>query len=666
MQSVLIINSEIYDKYQKYAYFFNWFEDHDNVSFCVWNKYASDEADIDELVPQLFDVVKNVSEWNAYIIDEPFDAEEYIERDFENLTQCAINPYERAGHTTGYDPAGDSLMRLAYFLGGRGVENLEHISNYTFRAARPTQIYLLTPRIFEKLDMQKAFLRAEIEENNRLLLSDSASLLMEADDVSMQYSAFWDRYEYPPNCRFLVFDMPDAANVRYEDSWFMFWLAVMTLVTNTYTSAELGPYKLYLLNVNLSSDELEQFLNKFYAALRNACGVKEKEIEEEVHSIKAAMEDTTCNHPVECAPVYVNFPDTDFSKLFLKNSAFGITKDKPKLDTAVWEKHKEESGVQVHRLFKAIARGKNEAVDAMNRTLAVDLPLLKNQRLTRYDAEDIVDDLNKSEIEMLGLDTDRYASRAAFEKSEKTAAKGIERALPGRVLTKTYKKILFVGVAICLMGFVPFIISSAKFNLTSLLVSLLITAFSGLVVAIASYVSLRIQRLRFDEKLNDYSEAVSASLQEIQENAQIQSKYLSLLLNYMEKYRMLASGRVEEKHMYRLEELTRIRSIYEEALEQCKSIEGLCAVVLNADDSGYADRVLLIQDEKIYLHDDTDSLMIPLNALPNRLKPPFPFVQALFLSEEIIYESAKYFSVENGIPCIEPDGDETAMKGAQE
>jgi len=667
MKSVLIINSEIYDKYQRYAYFFNWFEDHGDVSVCIWNKYASDKADIDELVPQLFDIVKNVPEWNAYIVDEPFFSSNYIESDFKNLTQCSINPYERARNCREYNPSDDPFMRLMYFLGGRGVEELEYFNNYSFRAIRPTQIILLTPRIFENLDMQKTFLRAEIEEKNRILIENSTALLLEADTVSLEYSEFWDRYEYPPNCRFLVYDMPDTLSVQYEDSWFLFWMAAVTVILNTYNSSELGPYKLYCLDIDISEEEFELFLNKYFAALQSACSISEKEIENEVKAIKAVMADTSCNHPVECAPVYVNFPDTDFSKFFPESKMFGITKDIPMLDTNVWEKHKKDSGVETHRLFKAILRGKNEAVDAMNRTFAVDLPLLKNQHLTRYDAEDIIEDLNKSEIAMLGLDTDRMASRAAFERNEAKAAKEIEKILPGRVLTDTYKLLLISGVSISTMGFVPFIVSSARFSITSFLISLLITAFSGAAVAAASYIALKIQRMKFDEKLNNYTDTMTVNLRTVQDNAQIQSKYLTLLLNYMEKYQMLNSGKIEEHHMKKIEELTRIRSSYEEAMAQCKSVAGICSVLLKTDElDDKNESIIFKHGEKIYLHDDTDSILIPLNLTPDRLIPPFSFVKILNISEEIIYESSEYYNVLRKDDLNKKEETADKMKGALE
>lgn len=646
MQSVLIINSEIYEKYQKYAYFFNWFEDHSDVSVCIWNKFTSDKADIDEMVPQLFDIVKNATEWNAYIVDEPFCSGDYIKQDFVKLTQCSINPYERARHTLEYNVADDPLMQLIYFLGGRGVENIDYINNYTFRAIRPTQICILTPRIFENLEMQQIFLRNDIEEKRREK-SQTSALLTDTDELVLQYSEFWDRYEYPPNCRFLVFDMPDTLNVKYEDAWFLLWLATMTLVLNRYSSSELGPYKLYQLKIDVSREDFSSFVNNFFAELRRARDISNQEIEKEIEAIKAAKEDTSCSHPVICAPVYVNFPDTDFSKFFVAGEEFGITKDKPKLDTEVWGKHKNEAEVETHRLFKAIARGKNEAVNAMKRTMEIDLPQLQNQYLTRYDVEDIIDDLDKSEIEMLGLKTDKAVSRAAFERRKKKVTKPIEKTLPGRVLTKTYLKLMAMGVLVCLLGFVPFVMSSAKFNTTSLLVSLLITGFSCIVVTIASFIALKYLRFKFDKKLNEYSKVVNETLQEIRDNAQIQSQYLTLLLNYMEKYQMIKSGKIEQRHLQHLEELTKTRARYEEAIAQCKSAAGICSVTINEDECDDTSRGnVYIYGDKIYLHDDTDSLLIPLNTVPNKLIPPFSFVEALHISEEMIYESEEYYRME--------------------
>lgn len=660
MLSIILVNSKIYDRYLKYDYFFNWFEDHSNVAVCIWNKQASADSDIDELAPQLFDLVKNVSEWNAYIVDEPFDSIAYMKDDFENLTQYSINPYERANKPGDYDPEADPLMRLVYFLGGRGYEQLKYIKSYGFRAVRPNQIFLLTPRIFENLDIQKQILQTEIEEKNRVLLENNDSAFDSSDVLSLQASDFWSRYEYPANCRFLVFNMPDMFNVKHEDSWFLFWLATVTLVINTYDSTELGAYKLYQLDINLLSDVLESFVNKFHMSLKNAFDVSQKDMENEIEAMKMAMEDTSANHQGDCAPVYVTFPDTDFSKFNCPGSNFGNTKDNPELDTIVWKEYKEELLEETNRLFKAITRGKNEAVDAMNRTFKADLPLLKNQHLSRYDAEDIADELDKSEIDMLKLKAESSASRTEFDKREAEEAKTFEKILPGRVMSKTYLKITLLGVLVCLMGFVPFIVSSAKFSLTSCVVAVLITVFTCAVLFLASFVALRLQRKRLGKQLEEYNDSLAENLGKIGESAQIQSAYLTHLLNYMQKYQMLVSGKIEEKHIKRIEELTQIHAKYEDALEQCRSIAGLCHIKLVNDESAFGSNMLVFMpDEKIYLHEDTDGLRIPLNSTDDRLTPPFPFVESLCITEEKIFESCHYY---RSIELFEDTSEDSAFE----
>lgn len=647
MLSVILINSKIYDRYVKYDYFFNWFEDNSDVAVCIWNKNVSENADIDELAPQLFDLVKNETEWTAYIVDEPFVSGDYIGKDFENLTQYSINPYERAVGDKEYDPSCDSLMRLVYFLGGRGYEQLQYINTFGFRAVRPNQIFLLTPRIFENLNIQKKILQSEIEEKNRLLISESASLFDNINAVSLRSSEFWSRYEYPANCRFMVFDMPDIQNVKYDDSWFLFWLATMTLVINKYDSTEIGAYKLHLVSLDLSIENLDDFINKFHMALQSACDVSQKDIENEISAIKLALEDTTANHPDDCAPVYVNFPDTEFSDFYAQNEDFGNTKDKPMLDSEIWHDHEETVKEETARLFKAINRGKNEAVDAMNRTFAVDLPILKNQRLSRYDAEDIAEALDKSEIEMFDLKTDRYASRVVFEENEEKVSKDVKQTITGRVMSKTYWLLLAVGVLVCFFGFIPFIISSARFSSSSCIIAVLITLVSCGCVALASYISLKILRRKFKKVIDDYNDKMTENIQVLQDGAQIQSQYLSKLLNYMEKYQILISGRIDEYHLKHLEELTQINAMYKDAIEQCKSIAGLCHVKLRSEEiSADSDRIIFMPGKKIYLHEETDMLHIPLNSTRDRLIPPFPFVDALHICEENVFESSSYYGVE--------------------
>ena len=642
LKSVFIINSDVYDRYQKYSYFFSWFEDHKDISLCVWNKYASEEADIDALVPQLFDIVKNVPEWNAYIIDEPFDSSQYITEDFDKSTQCSINPYERAGHNKEFDMGKDPLLRLVYFLGGRGVEELEYINNYNFKALKPNQIFLITPRIFENLEMQKVFLQNQIRENNRKLMDDPKKLLVEEDARSLEYSDFWLRYEYPPNCRFLVFDMPNIENVMYEDTWFMFWMAVLTVALNVYNSSEIGAYKLYKLGIDISNEEFKQFINKYYLGLVDACTVANREIETEIAAVKAAREDTTSHSPVATAPINVDFPGVDFSTFELSQDWFGITKDRPELDELAWSRYREGVELQTKKLFKAVNRGKNEAVDRMNRTFEVDLPLLLNLHLTRYDIEDMIELLNASELDMLGMKTGIVASRAVFEQNEELAAHEVKKAMRPRLFTLSYFLVMVLGVVVSIAGMVPFMISSAKISTKSFWIALLISLVTGGIIGLSSYIMLRVCRRDFGVELSKYSNSLQNNIGDVTANADVQSKYLTALLDYMEKFQMIKSGKIDKNSLEKLEQLTAVRNVFEDAIDRCKMIASLCHVQLT-NDRDDVEPIIFVPGTKIYLHDDTDGMRISLNSHSDRLETPFTFIGRLNIFEEDIYSSSKYY-----------------------
>ena len=137
---------------------------------------------------------------------------------------------------------------------------------------------------------------------------------------------------------------------------------------------------------------------------------------------------------------------------------------------------------------------------------------------------------------------------------------------------------------------------------------------------------------------------MSANLNVIQSHADVQGAYLTALLEYMEKYQMIKSGRVDETRIKALEKLTLVRTVFEDAIEQCKKIAALCHVSL--DDDGIGGSFMFLPGTKIYLHDDTTGFLITLNDHPDRLNTPFTFIDSLSICEEVLYGSSKYYAGE--------------------
>jgi hypothetical protein len=283
----------------------------------------------------------------------------------------------------------------------------------------------------------------------------------------------------------------------------------------------------------------------------------------------------------------------------------------------------------------------------MNRTFEADMPMLLNQRLTRYDLEDLLESLNASELKLLRMKTGTSASRAALEKKDRKESQKVEKAMRPRVRKSTYIKLTAMCVGICLAGFIPFIISSAQFNATSFLMAALLSFLTCGIVAGAGFLALKACRTKFGNVLEAYSVSMMKNLEGVKSHARVQSAYLTALLDYMEKYQMIKSGRIDESRMKQLEKLTAIRGVFEDALDQCRIIASLCNISLSDDIERDGETVMFLPGTKIYLHDDTEGVRIALGDQPDRLETPFIFIESLNICEETLYGSSEYYAGAN-------------------
>lgn len=675
MLSVLIINSEIYERYSRYAYFFNWFEDNRNIVVCPWNKSYIEDDDMDTLLLQLLEIVKNEPQWNAYIIDGPFESMAHIEADFENKTQYAINPYERAAHAD-YEIENDPLLKLVYFLGGRGVEELAYIKKFQFRAVRPNQIFLITPRIFEDLEMQKSFLQwriaddTEVLDGERKLPFDGSGTNYEADPEEilknqfhsvLLYSNFWERYEYPPNCRFLVYDMPNRNNQSYDDAWFTLWLCVLSLVLNTFPSAELGPYKLYVINALISDEGVADFLNKFYTLLLDAKEAVDKEMDNEVKAIKQESADITSGDFTDTAPVYVTMPEVDLDRMFADHNEYSLTKDRPIEDEEAWRSYMKTAKDTENKLFKAVERGKNDAIRRMQTSFLMDLPMLKRRKITEYAIEDITERMNDLEIEMVSLNTGYKASRTEFDKRQKKAEADVIAFLKKRLRSKSAVAIIFATVLVYLIGFVPYVIHSIQNNITSFLVAILVSVGACCLLAVSGILALKFLYSRLKLRLNDYNGVMHESISDVTAGTKIQSQYLSDLLDYMEKYQLITNAKIDRRHIERINRLGVASDRFENAIYQCKMLARLRHISL-ARWQGAPLMGSLSTDPSvpIYLHEDVKGVRMALNRSKNALDVPFPFVDGLLLAVETLFECEAYQKRPDPSQAIQPEETEDA------
>ena len=656
MLSILIIDGEIFDHYSKYEYFLDRFEAEGDVAVCVWNKGAG-ENDIAAMVPQLMDTIKNIPAWNAYIICAPHHSIDFLQDDFNNKTQYAINPYERANRED-YCVEKDPLLNLVYLLGGRGESsysfdngirqehNIKYIEQYQFRAARPDSIFLITPRIFKNISQQKHFLLTEIQdEYAKLRIQDNPKYILAGEiDVTTRYSEFWERYKYPSNCRFLVYDLPEEQHQKYEDSWFPFWICILTLTKNYIGNSILAPYKLHLLDIEINDDKFAEYFNKFYTMLLDNRDISEHEIKAEKDAIKleASSTDITVSNG-KTAPVYVTFPHVDVANLFASKANIGLVKDRPVLDEEDWRRQMQRTRETVAKFFKAIGRGKGEAVDYTNDTFEADRGALVNKRITKYDAEELRDAMNEDELRMIELNTGYAASRAEFEKEQRKADRIVRTYMKRRLKFKTAAWLIAACMLIYFLGFIPFMINSVKHSLTSFLVAWPISAAAFIVPLVSGIIALAVLKRRMNKLIDLYNNTINSCYEKAKTGAEIQGEYLSLLLDYMKKYQLLSNSIVDNSHSQRIDELVLAIAVFDDAIIECEALAALRNIKLKKITDRYVENTIAsTPGSHISLYEDNENGTMSLNEVPDALSAPFSFTDDMSIIAEELYECVGY------------------------
>lgn len=646
MLSVLIVDNKILDHYNKYDYFFGYFEAHKDVAVCAWNKQSMD-GDIAASVPQLMEAIRNAPEWNAYVICEPHNSIEYLKGDFENQTQYSINPYERANHE-GYNREEDRLLNLLYFLGGRGNDDMKYIKQYQFRAARPNNIYIITPRILKNIEQQKHFLLSELREKYLGVLDDPARILAGEIDVTRNYSEFWERYEYPANCRFMVYDFPEEKHQTYQESWFAFWITVISMTQNRFNNAVLAPFKLHILNIEVSDSKFAEYVNRFYTMLLENKELNEYLINKETELEKAESANTDITVSEAATPVYVNFPHVNVGDLFATDKNIGLVKDRPVLDEDDWFCQMRRTKENIVKFFKAIVRGKSEAVDFVHEDFANELPELKGKHITKYDIEELKEAINNHELEMVSLDLAFKGSRAEFEKKQEKADKMVRTYMRRRLRFKIAAWLTGACMLIYFLGFLPYLINSISHSVTSFLFALPISMGAILVPLVCSIIMLFILKKRMKQTIELYNAVIIGCYNDVTKSSELQGEYLTHLLDYMKKYQILAMAVSGNTHSEMIEKLILSNVIFEDAISECTALATNNNIAITKITDRYIENVIdSMPESRIYLYEENVGGRMAFNTSRDALDAPFAFTEQLLIECEELYECEAYGGFEN-------------------
>ena len=721
MRSVLIIARSLYERYGEFAKFFRRFEEEEDIGVCVWDDRLippqngeSLSAWLEESVPGLYDCANRSQYWNAYILNDLYDSYDVMKRDLQNKTQYSLNPYElfceeKDGLSRKEQFECDPLLNLVWMLGGRDVEESriragenenggynDNVKKYTLKVPRPAKIYLITPRIFEGLEIRQERLARDVRSKLKLQIrervrkaqdggtpggtgaeapdahgtdisargasqgaeaegpavreesaqaekvtSASSTYFLKDLESQLQYSTFPERFQYPQNCRFLVFDLPLRSSYHFENAWFFCLLGVYTMMLNKWDNGQIMPLRLYQLRITINQGLLEEFLNRYAASLDALSSAADGTIEDIKEKIRIAQQEEESRPHDEKEPVVVNFPNADFTPFVQDPKFIGIVKEIPEYDESVWSAHNARVKKGTVALFKSIRKGKDSAVRSMKRQFAAELPMLSMQKVSTYDEEEIRDIMDEEELEMVEMNLNYEGSRRQFEESRAEAREIVTQGLRDRIKKVGAIVAVCAAMLIYLAGFIPYIVNSARITAVGTLVAIVTTVVAVILVGLFGLGLLFYRRRKMRKKIERYNASSQKSLNKLTDAAYAQSRYLTDVLDFMKKYQLLKGHKEDPGYWLELELYTYRRKTISEMLAQCRMLAGWNHFTLQ--EKGLRDSGMVVMDEikpgyVPAVYDDAIFDCGAFNAERNTIRIPYEFVDEISLRIVQVYQ----------------------------
>ena len=717
MRSVLIIAKSLVERYKKFEKFFidlqteAW---NDGIGVCIWDntidlfeENGTLSGWLEKSVPELYEKAGKSEYWNAYILNDIFNSYEKIGEDLQNMTQYSVNPYElspRVKADEECDPERarqelfekNKLLNLVWMLGGRDVEESttfnrepsgknaanDYVTKYALRVQRPVRIYLITPRIYEGLEVREERLARIVKERCIDVLSDLRERTDENSDGAdrkepeeekipapatdrkenedeadrkavrmaklarrhdiesqLRYSTFPGRFQYPQTCRFFVFDLPLERNIVFDNSWLSCLLAVYTMMLNRWDNGQIVPLQLYRLKITISKELLKEFLERYNASLDAQTRLVDRKINEIEAKIRAAMADAESRSHQEKQKVNVGFPNAETDAFYQHSSFIGIVKELPEYDEAVWSEHNQRVRKATIALFKSIRRCKDMAVSGMKHDFAEAIPELASKKVSKYDVDEIRGIMDEEELGMVRRNLSYEGSRRQFDESVAEAEKKVSERLKERIKKRAAILSVCAAMLLFLVGFIPFVFQSS--GLLSVPLAIVVTVVSTLLVGASGIAVLLWRRKRMRRIVEEYNHAVSNCVQRLRDAAEEQGDYLSDVLDYMKKYQLVHGVKRDPGYRTELGYSKFQRRMLDEMAAQCRKLAEMNHFDL--DETGLFDCGMVHPDEIKYgeplkVHNDAIFGEGAFNAEQNTIRIPFEFVDEISLRVLPIYQ----------------------------
>lgn len=673
MYTVIILNKRSSDLLGEHKFLFKPFVDEGLLGFCDWNEAGTD---IRSSVPDLYNLVRGKKDWRAIIVttDSVYDYK-------DSPVPHKNNPFDFSETDTDPMPHESPipLIHLTHMIGGynasmvkefeKGFEyydeegqmhriraeelSMEEIADLTERYDDVKSVYLekaVAPEVLaaqEKLVNQYQFSDARPVEihmiatrkrpidDDRIRVAESWKTHLEATS-----SAFWEKNKYPNNCRFLSYDITNTDNSRYPKELTEFWLSVLTLAINHIQAGTLQAYRLYRLDIEVSTEQLGEVLNNHLNKLVSAYGFVKEQLK--------LRPDYTFDEDEELVPrqvIPVALEAGDSRDLLMEPADIGLSRDCPQDEFQFWNDQVKEKKENFDKFLKAPRRSIDKSATMLKQRAQSYLG--DYYELDPFQLDDLQEILDELEQKIISTDAKTVIDRKKLYENIAELDKQAKKEISYRLSKKLVLKSGLFAMGLCICGFIPYLISAAKLGPLTLAGCSILAAGVVALSAIGGIVALLLQRVKLVRLMKDFNTLMRNAANAVRAGAVKFEAYFTNICTYMKGQSILEGVRKRKSRFSSKSSLLCSHKLaLRSAIERGES--WLMAYGLQREDEMipnvtvyFKSEIIPRQNQLYYFSPDHEEQEIPINHTGDTVIAPYKFIDRLIIDRVDIFDEVK-------------------------
>lgn len=673
MKTILFIDQgegELWHSFVEHDFLLkDWFCE-ENVVVCPWH---SEGRSAKEALPDLPSLLGDEQDWNALVVTDlrgakvgqraendlyfgnPYDFPENYDVDFTQPLLESDRPIVRLTQMLGGIPDRTTVVDASEYkvIHPRSEAYFDMLERYRLEVPRPRRLVCVTPRDLNEDLAHELACRRE-------------------DEKSSMAGRFWERNAYAVNTRYVVVDFDkDAIHEDLDDgsstraahdyllgkSWLGYWMVVLTLAMNEFSTSDLQAFKLYVMSVSLNHKQMDEDLARCKAIWLAALDLVRAHVDMEKNRTQVSeFESQTLPNYRNDIPV--QFDNEDASNTKIRADHIGLFRDDGQNDVVTWAKELKESGAALKKLLVSPRNKVRMAVILFHGTEMPEDQVLGGRVLSQTQKEQLEEELFSIEMGIADGVAFEPFSFESRKREMNDAASNVEEALRSRSQSRPTIAVVAFGALSLTLGLLPLGAQGFKNSLVAVGVGI-ICCVCFLLVVVVGVLAIMWQRKRVEDAYAAFNDQMQTTCDKLLQDAKRVSKNISDCSSFMRGWHILQRRQNSVRSTDQLAWLCDKEAVLDERI---KSLDQLLGQNHPVDRGAY--RTLMargwqqvsldLNDEMFFLLHLIDPVSRPLNAVVqsgSMVIVPFAFVSGITLLPVALRGYVVPSSAEGGESC---------------